>query len=380
MPGTGELIALYGAGMVAVSVCCAVKELYKDCHILCFIVSDKAGNPSEIHGLPVISLEEFCAMDKKKEIRILVAVPENHHNTISGELEKRGLTNYIRVDSRTEADLMERYYNSVPRGSQLSFPSLRSYSMGARMPSIRVYMARFHRDTPLKDPYDPPEWIYPIQAGAGLTKIRVAELLDNTGDNISGKNRNYSELSALYWIWKNGKNQRDRGCCDGDWHDRVYRGECRYTGLFHYRRILDITERDFSRLEEHKIDVVLPYPTIHYPSIDEHHRRYVKDRDWEAMNEALKELAPEYARSLPGILSQPYFYNYNMFIARETVFQDFCGWLFPVLERTEELSSPKGWERADRYIGYLGENLTTLYFLYHKDKLRTVHTGRIMLT
>lgn len=33
--------------------------------------------------------------------------------------------------------------------------------------------------------------------------------------------------------------------------------------------------------------------------------------------------------------------------------------LFPILERTEQLSIPRGWERCDRYIGYLGENLMT---------------------
>ena len=380
MPGTGELLALYGAGMVAVSVCCAVKELYKDCHILCFIVSDKGGNPAEIYGLPVISIDEFCVMDKKQDIRILVAAPENHHGAITRELEKRGLTKYMCVDSRTEADLMERYYDSTSQGSQPWFPSLRSYSMGVKMPFVRVYMARFHRDAPLKDPCDLPGWICPIQAGAALTEIRVAELQDHTGDNISEKNKNYSELSALYWIWKNGGDRREGPHRKGTPDGRTERGKDGYMGLFHYRRVLDIWEEDFSRLEAHKIDAVLPYPTIHYPSICEHHRRYVKDSDWEAMTAALWELAPEDAKSLPEILSQPYFYNYNMFIARENIFQDFCGWLFPILERTEELSSPKGWQRADRYIGYLGENLTTLYFMYHRDDLKIAHTGRIMLT
>ena len=66
-------------------------------------------------------------------------------------------------------------------------------------------------------------------------------------------------------------------------------------------------------------------------------------------------------------------------IARKEIFQNYCNWLFPILERTEELSEPKGNERADRYIGYLGENLTTLYFMYHKKDLNIVYTGRRML-
>ena len=97
------------------------------------------------------------------------------------------------------------------------------------------------------------------------------------------------------------------------------------------------------------------------------------------MVSAIEELAPEYARMMPDIFSQPYFYNYNMLIAKRRIFDEFCGWMFPILKRTEELSSPRGWERADRYIGYLGENLTTLYFMYHKNHWKIAHVGRLML-
>ena len=51
-----------------------------------------------------------------------------------------------------------------------------------------------------------------------------------------------------------------------------------------------------------------------------------------------------------------------------------CEWLFPILERVEELSVPRGSERADRYIGYMGETLETLYFMANSNKLNIVHT------
>lgn len=357
---TGEL-AVYGAGMVGVSVYYAVKALYKGWRVVCFIVSEKEGNPSEVDHIPILSLEEFTKSDRfdKIGIQILVATPENHHEGIVRRLEKAGLENYVCVDSRREAALMERYY-----GRSDGFPVLRGYAPGEREAAARVYMARFHRDVPLKRPYDLPGWIHPIQAGAALSRERVSHIRDDTGDNISEKNVNYSELSALYWIWKNAL---DSG------------GEDTYFGLFHYRRILDVTGEDLRRLENSGIDVVLPYPTIHYPNMGEHHRRYVEENDWEAMTAALKELAPEYGDRLGEIMSQPYFYNYNMFMARKRIFDDFCGWLFPILSRTEELSDPPGRNRADRYIGYLGENLTTLYFMYHQRNMKIAHTGCLML-
>lgn len=352
-------LALYGAGMVAVSVYYAVKELYPDRGIAAFIVSEREGNPGEIDGIPVLSLDEFHGSQTCQKAKILLATPENHHNAIAGELKKRGLGDFICIDSKREAALMEKYYRAIKE-----FQVLRTYPAGIMRKggraSLDVYMTRFHKDMPLKNPYSPPGWLHPIQAGAALTEERIADTRDDMGENISEKNRNYSELSAMYWVGKNG-------------------GGAEYLGLFHYRRVLDITEEDLYRMGEHDIDVVLPYPTVHFPSIDEHHRRYVKDEDWEAMLMALRELAPEYGKSFNRIFSQPYFYNYNMLIARAGVFKDYCDWLFPILKRTEELSVPKGWERADRYIGYLGENLTTLYFMYHRNDFKIAHTGRLML-
>lgn len=234
------------------------------------------------------------------------------------------------------------------------------------MTGIKVYVAKFYKDRELKNSYCLPDWQIPIQVGAGLTDIRVAEICDDMGDNISLKNVNYCELTALYWIWKN--------CLD-----KERATEKKYYGLFHYRRVLDMSETDIQKMIEHDVDVILPFPMMSEPDIREHHKRYVKESDWEAMLQALKELHPEYAEAYNFIFTQPFMYNYNIIIAKESVLADYCGWLFPILQRTEELSNPKGWERADRYIGYLGENLMTLYFMYHQKDLKIYHTGRLML-
>lgn len=58
----------------------------------------------------------------------------------------------------------------------------------------------------------------------------------------------------------------------------------------------------------------------------------------------------------------------------------YCEWLFSILEKTGQLSEPKEWERADRYLAYMSESLMTLYFFYNQDRLKIYHTGRFMLT
>lgn len=77
---------------------------------------------------------------------------------------------------------------------------------------------------------------------------------------------------------------------------------------------------------------------------------------------------------------EQFFNNFNMLIAQSAVFDDYCNFLFAVLERTEELTTPKGWERAERFAGYLGENLTTIYFLKNRDKLKIAYAGKMWLT
>lgn len=347
--------------MVAVRVYAAIKKLYPYVDVLTFIVSNREGNPSKIDGIPVMELKEF----HQKDIEILIATLEVHHSAIIAELQKRSFQNYKCVDSRTEAGLLEAFYGTEGRFLPLSFYPEKLKEPKAETeqreehPDVAVYMSKFYKDRPLKTSYAPPFWVHPIQAGAALTERRIAELRDNEGDNISIKNPNYSELTAAYWIGKHGTAE--------------------YLGLYHYRRILDVGGEELYRMQVNDIDVVLPYPSMHYPNIQEHHKRYLKDSDWNAMLQALEELEPSYRAALPRLFEGTYFYNFNMMIAKKEIYQQYCDWMFPILARTEELSVPKGSERKDRYIGYLGESLTTLFFLYHEKDFRIAHTGCLML-
>ena len=170
---------------------------------------------------------------------------------------------------------------------------------------------------------------------AGLKVWEVSEFRDSISQNerenirilIATTENLHQEIMAyidtsglhnyicLYWMWKNRlqKKTETLGAQAGR------KTEKEYYGLFHYRRILDIRKEDLYGLAENKV----------------------------------------YASAPPEVFKQRYFYNYNLLVARRQIFADYCAWLFPILERTEQLSIPRGWERCDRYIGYLGENLMT---------------------
>jgi hypothetical protein len=344
-------IAIFGAQGIALGAYRAIRVLYPKRIVECFIVSDRKGNPTELAGIPVVELSKLSA---GSDVEIMIATPENVMPEIEELLKKKGLHCYVRLDSKRWGEMMERYYLRIDR-----FLPLSAVPVGFNRTSLAVYMAKFYKDKALSSAYDIPAYIHPLQVGAALCTERVAELIDCEGENISYKNVNYSELTGLYWIWKN----------------RISGSSDKYAGLVHYRRILELTDDDILRLADNDVDVILPYPMPYEPNIEEHHRRYIKKEDWCALLTALNELQPVYAENLNDILNQQYMYNYNIIIAKETVLSEYCEWLFPILERVEELSVPAGRERADRYIGYMGETLETLYFMYNKNRLNIVHAG-----
>ena len=355
-----QVFYIYGAGIIASTVYTAIKELYH-CRPRAFYVSGMAANPIEIEGIPVWEKSRIDIEDHT--CKYLIATAEVHHRAISDELSALGIKpeQVIFVDNQLENRLLDEYYRSlsdfVTVNEIWGNDTAKDYKNGGREPDITVFQAKCHVDKPLKNVGEIPGYIQPIQVGAALTETQISRVRDDAEpDNISAKNRNYCELTASYYAWKN---------CNSA-----------YKGLCHYRRIFDVSQTQLHRLIDHGVDVILPYPSVHYPDIRSQHEFCIHDGDWRAMLQALSEVAPDYYEAYDEIFSGHYFYNFNMLIARREVFDDYCRFIFSVLERAEQLTIPKGWERTDRFAGYMGENLTTLYFRKNRNRLKVVHAGK----
>lgn len=359
-------LVIYGAQGVAKGTYDAIKDLYPRRAIRCFLVSKIEGNSPKLGGIPVVELQEYAAAlseEDKQKVEILIATPENVHTDIEENLENYGFWYHKRITSGRLAEMMKLYHTKLGE-----FTPLGVLPVGCREPFLRVYMAKSHKDRCLRNTYDFPRWMLPLQVGAALTPLRLSDYHDDTGDNISYKNGNYSELTGLYWLWKNRLNNPS-----GE-DDR------QYYGFMQYRRFLELEGDDLLRLFDNDVDVVLPYPMSYEPNIEAHHERYLKSADWEALLRAMRELYPEDEKAFSKVLAQKYLYNYNVIIARKHVLKAYCEWLFPLLEKTEEYSVPKGADRADRYIGYIGETLETFYFMHNRERLNIVHSACKFLT
>ena len=237
---------------------------------------------------------------------------------------------------------------------------LSAYPVGCHKACLEVYKMSHYKDKALSTVWPDPSYIKKLQVGGALTDEKIAEFNDALDDNISDKNGNYSELTGLYWIWKNAVPKLEDGS---------------YCGLAHYRRMLELSEDDLLRLVDNDIDVVLPYPMSYEPNIEAHHLRYLSNSEWNAVLQAIEELQLDYADAFKDILKKGYFYNYNVILAKKGVLDDYCSWLFPLLFRIEEINDPNKEKEPNRYIGYVGETLETLYFMYNKNRLNIAHAG-----
>lgn len=350
-------VIIYGAQGIALGTYNAIKALHPEIKIECFLVTAKDSNASLLGGIPVRELKEFAegkTDEEKKNTEVLIGTPENVMEAIENNLDEAGLYNHMRIDSVKWAEMQEKAFIKTGR-----FMPLVSYPIYSEKPNIEMYKMRHHKDKQLKADYECPKYFISVQVGAAMAGSIIAEYTDNTGENISYKNGNYSELTGLFWIWKN----------------RIQKNDNKYYGLAHYRRFLELSEDDQSRLVANNIDVVLPYPMPYEPNIEAHHLRYLSDSEWNAVLQALNELQPEYAQALSVILKKEYLYNYNVILAKGEVLDNYCSWLFPLLFRIEEINNPNGDKEPNRYIGYVGETLETLYFMHNKDKLKIAHAG-----
>lgn len=355
-------ISIYGAQSIALGLFESLKILYPEKNVVNFLVTNKADNVSLLAGLPVVQIDDFAGRineEQKSEFEIWIATPESVQASIIDTLINYGFINYVVVTSLMWGDIVAKYHEK--KGDIVC---LRNLSYGAEKAKVSGFQALSHKDQKLTDTYETPNWLIPIQSGASLTSLELADYKDNTGDNISYKNGNYCELTGLYWMWKNelAIQREDSGC-----------GTAAYHAFMQYRRILDICDEDFRRIAANDIDVVLPFPMPYENGIDEHHKRYLKESDWNALVKAMEELYPDYAKAFLDILKQRYLYNYNIILAKNEILMEYCQWLFPLLARTEQLSVPKGDERSDRYIGYMGETLETLFFMKNKERFKIAH-------
>ena len=196
----------------------------------------------------------------------------------------------------------------------------------------------------------------PIHVGRAISKFKneMADMIgDDTGDNISSKNGEFCELTAIYWAWKNLK--------DAD-----------YIGLAHYRRYFE-TKFTSANIEDvfKTHDVILAKPYLHDRYNEMKMARTLDMEDEVIFLKVFKRLFPEYEQTLINYMYGFKDYSYDMFVMKTATFNDSCSFLFSILFECDKLMKPLPYTCSSRRLGYIAEYLLPIYCFHHKLRIRT---------
>ena len=263
------------------------------------------------------------------------------------------------------------------------------------------------------------DYLHPIQLGRKLeytiskdglldslshTWLHSSMTGDDTGDNISDKNRNYSELTGIYWAWKNQNilNNPD------------------YIGFMHYRRqfcfdesllknilqrrgisvqsqnnliflngVNEFSDEEISLLFSKELinksivdyDIIAPCITTEITQLEKFKTRndLLVYSDIEKTIEIVSRLFPEYSDSLNSALNTHYNYLFNMFIMKNRIFDECCNFIFTTLFELEKFISYEGRNaNQKRLFGYVSEVLFTAFFIRKTHDHYRINNLKIM--
>lgn len=227
--------------------------------------------------------------------------------------------------------------------------------------TVRIYVASTIFDKPLQDSYHFIKEETILQVGAALTKERISPeaVIDCEGNNISEKNKQFCELTGLYWIWKNAHED--------------------YVGLVHYRRHFLLPDHWLERMTANQVDAILPVPLYVAPSIAGNYKERHIAADWDYLMQYFRMKLPKEYETANRFFNGNLYSPCNMLIARKEVLDKLCEWMFPILFAVSEFGGKKEDAYQNRYPGFLSERLITYFFESRREVYKVVYANKNFL-
>ena len=236
----------------------------------------------------------------------------------------------------------------------------------------------------------------PIHVGSKTSSVDLAIERDDVGNNISVKNHQYAELTALYWAWKND--------LDSD-----------FIGLGHYRRIpvFGLGQLRYKEWINYLKYFIKKYFMLSLPSGEYYLSQNLRMRSSEleallqGQESSIREILAESILLVPRktyfatncvksffnrVVSDEAFkdiessildesirevfvrmqggnemYIGNICVMRRDLFNPYCEFIFGTLDNFVKISDEKGIKYSSRYLGYLGELLTSSYLMHLQE-------------
>ena len=210
------------------------------------------------------------------------------------------------------------------------------------------------------------------------TNLKIYD--DTKGYNISKRQHGYSELSALYYVYRNLP-LKD------------------YIGFNHYRRYFPFNLNVNEIFKNY--DIITPVWYSFDDTVENIFKMYHFEDDIILIEYIIKKYFPDYADDYDKhIKNNKNLYPYNMFIMKSEDFKKYCDFLFFILFKFDEinhinsnkdlydiykdklnnLKNPHPYKNLDyiyqsRIHGFLGERLFTLYVLHNFNPNKIFRTN-----
>lgn len=362
-----SIIYVAGASSRARTTKAYIEFLYPDLHVGAFLVSPEMDdNPTMQDGIPVLPISSSLREDIDANFKVYLGTRSVNHDKLRSELLAAGFKedNIIPVSVELDTKLRNEYVSRKYQEMGKDFCKFEDLKVGIadNIGSACIYQACSTFDSTLNDVYVPIKEEKLIQVGAALTDKRIADgvITDNIGDNISEKNRQFCELTGLYWIWKHAK------------EDLV--------GLVHYRRHFLLPDNWVKIFEASKVDVILPVPLYVAPNVEVNYKERHTPSDWDFVMGYIKDHYSEDYDQAAAFFKDGFYSPCNMFIARRQVLDDLCSWMFPIIFALADYAGTREDSYQNRYPGFISERLITYFFESRRDKYKVVYADKNFLS
>lgn len=208
----------------------------------------------------------------------------------------------------------------------------------------------------------PPDSMYvPLQAGRACHEP-LGYLGDDTGENISKLNAYYSELTGVYWVWKN-------------YHAADIVGICHYRRYMiaedgHLYQEADIKRllSEYEMIVTKKLELRMPYYDGFAATHDE--------KDLIETGRVVAEKYPDYAPLFEQMVHQKETYFANMMVCKKTLYDAYCAWLFDILFEVQRRIDTTGYDNyRKRVYGFLSEFLLTVWIAKNRISVYESRVG-----
>ena len=214
---------------------------------------------------------------------------------------------------------------------------------------------------------DDPTYRTVFVGAKGKPDILPGCLRDDAGeDNISDLNPYFSELTGIYWVWKNYTGQENIGVC-------------------HYRRYFSddslekLTSAQYDEILE-KYDLITSKNIPTEISYRDSFARAHNVADLDAVGDTIKRIYPEYGMAFDEVMAGHDQYFGNLFVMPRRLFDEYCEWMFTILTETMPAIDMTGYNAYQQRVYGKAETTEVVLAITELLHQKKTHEAKEMLT